>query len=107
MYNDLKTKKINPRPEIKKLRNPDLEDGEIASDREERRPRDPYRDLVRDDRRDRRDDRRDDGRDEPQRRNYYDDFNRLRPSSGPSNDRGVAARHSYQSHSPPNRHYAH
>jgi chromodomain-helicase-DNA-binding protein 1 len=45
-------------------KNADLEDGEIASDREERRARDPYRD-------DRRDHRREE-RQEPKRPNYYE-----------------------------------
>jgi len=63
--------------EIKRVRrDPDLEDGEIASDREEaRRARDPYRD----DRRDyRREERRDERRDQDSRRpNYYGNGDRL------------------------------
>ncbi|KAB5536493.1 CHD1-like protein [Coniochaeta sp. 2T2.1] len=59
-------------------RDPDLEDGEIASDREnERRARDPYRDDRRDYRREeRREDRRDE-RQDSRRPNYYGNGDRL------------------------------
>lgn len=56
-------------------RDPDLEDGEIASDREERRTRDPYRDDRRDYRRDDRQERQE--RQEPRRPNYYGNGDRL------------------------------
>jgi chromodomain-helicase-DNA-binding protein 1 len=88
-------------------RNPDLEDGEIASDREERRARDPYRDDRREERREeRRDERRDDRREEPKRRNYYEDGDRLNFSRHRRSDnRNVPLRHaSWQSRSPPARH---
>ncbi len=88
-------------------RNPDLEDGEIASDREERRPRDPYRDDRREERREeRRDERRDDRREEPRRRNFYEEGDRLNfhRHRRPDN-RNVPLRHSsWQSRSPPARH---
>ncbi|KAL2171861.1 hypothetical protein VTG60DRAFT_1248 [Thermothelomyces hinnuleus] len=94
--------------ELKRARNPDLEDGEIASDREERRPRDPYRDDRREERREeRRDERRDDRREEPRRRNYYEDGDRLNfyRHRRPENNRNVPLRHpSWQSRSPPARH---
>ncbi|KAL2178711.1 CDH1-like protein [Thermothelomyces heterothallicus CBS 202.75] len=94
--------------ELKRARNPDLEDGEIASDREERRPRDPYRDDRREDRREeRRDERRDERREEPRRRNYYEDGDRLNfyRHRRPENNRNVPLRHpSWQSRSPPARH---
>ena len=71
--------------EQRRARNPDLEDGEIASDREDHRAhasRDPYRDDRREERRaevDRRED-------SAKRRNYYDgsdrlNFHRHRPTS--------------------------
>ena len=88
-------------------RNPDLEDGEIASDREERRARDPYRDDRREERREeRRDERRDDRREEPKRRNFYEDGDRLNFSRHRRSDnRNVPLRHSsWQSRSPPARH---
>ena len=100
--------------EVRRTKNPDLEDGEIASDREERRAaRDPYRD---DRREERREERRDERREEPKRRNYYEDGDRLnfyrhrRPESNnnnnnSNNNRGVPLRHSsWQSRSPPTRH---
>lgn len=103
--------------EPRRARNPDLEDGEIASDREERRPRDPYRDDRREERReerrddrrdDRREERRDERRDEPPRRtNYYEDGDRLNfyRHRRPDN-RGVPLRHSsWQGRSPPHRSY--
>lgn len=57
----------------RRARRPDLEDGEIASDREERRNRNPYGDDRRDHRRE---DRRDD-RQESRRPNYYGNGDRL------------------------------
>lgn len=74
---------------VKKPRRPDLEDGEIASDREERRNRNPYGDDRRDHRREerreerrdeRREERREDRREERQesrRPNYYGNGDRL------------------------------
>ncbi|KAH6619823.1 CHD1-like protein [Chaetomium sp. MPI-SDFR-AT-0129] len=111
MFRDLlekdKTKREDDRSnEPRRPKNPDLEDGEIASDREERRARDPYRDDRREERREeRRDERRDDRREDPPRRNYYDDdrlnfYRHRRPEN-----RGVPLRHSsWQSRSPPARH---
>lgn len=80
-------------------KNADLEDGEIASDREERRARDPYRD----DRRDyRRDDRREE-RQEPKRPNYYESGDRLNfYRHRREGDRGPV-RSSWQGRSPPAR----
>ena len=64
--------------EIKRSkRDPDLEDGEIASDREERRARDPYRDDRRDYRREERRDERRDERTDSRRPNYYGNGDRL------------------------------
>ncbi|KAK4250820.1 CDH1-like protein [Corynascus novoguineensis] len=104
-----KTKREEDRSnELRRARNPDLEDGEIASDREERRARDPYRDDRREERREeRRDERRDDRREEPRRRNYYEDGDRLNfyRHRRPDNNRNVPLRHpSWQSRSPPARH---
>jgi chromodomain-helicase-DNA-binding protein 1 len=102
--------------ELRRAKHPDLEDGEIPSDREElRRPavRDAYRDDRREERREERrssgfiDDRRDDrSREELKRRNYYDDdrlnfYRHRRPDN-----RNVPVRHSsssWQSRSPPAR----
>lgn len=76
-------------------RKADLEDGEIASDREERRVRDAYRD-------DRRDYRRDE-RHEPKRPNYYDNDDRLNfYRYRREGDRG-ASRASWQGRSAPAR----
>ncbi|KAL1843021.1 hypothetical protein VTJ49DRAFT_3335 [Mycothermus thermophilus] len=97
-----------------RAKNPDLEDGEIPSDREEfrRQQRDPYRDDRREERREERrsDERRgvgldDRNREEPKRRNYYDDGDRLNfyRHRRPDN-RNVPVRHSsWQSRSPPAR----
>ncbi|KAK4101689.1 hypothetical protein N658DRAFT_51637 [Parathielavia hyrcaniae] len=108
MFRELLNKDRGKQPEAhandqRRGKNPDLEDGEIASDREERRARDPYRD---DRRQDRRDERRDDRREEPARRNYYEDGDRLNfyRHRRPDN-RNVPLRHSsWQSRSPPARH---
>lgn len=105
MFGDLlekdKQKKEEERgPENRRLRDPDLEDGEIASDRDERRFRDPYRD-------DRRQDRRDERREEPKRRNYYENGDRLNfHRHRRDGDRNAAPRHSWQGQgrSPPARH---
>ncbi|KAH6845232.1 P-loop containing nucleoside triphosphate hydrolase protein [Chaetomium sp. MPI-CAGE-AT-0009] len=112
MFGDLlekdKTKREEDRAnEVRRARNPDLEDGEIASDREDRRARDPYRDDRREERREeRRDDRRDDRREEPKRRNYYEDGDRLNfQRHRRSENRNVPVRNSlWQSRSPPARH---
>ncbi|KAK4154619.1 P-loop containing nucleoside triphosphate hydrolase protein [Chaetomidium leptoderma] len=93
--------------EPRRARNPDLEDGEIASDREERRPRDAYRDDRRAERReDRRDERRDDRREEPKRRNFYEDGDRLNfYRHRRTENRNVPVRQpSWQGRSPPARH---
>lgn len=63
--------------EKRSKRDPDLEDGEIASDREERRARDPYRDDRRDYRREERRDERREDRQESRRPNYYGNGDRL------------------------------
>lgn len=110
MYGDLLVRDQIKRDEekakaLKRAKNPDLEDGEIASDREERRAaaRDPFRDERREDRREER------RGEDPKRRNYYDDGDRLnfyrhrRPDN--NNNRGVPLRHSsWQNRSPPARH---
>ncbi|KAK4044532.1 P-loop containing nucleoside triphosphate hydrolase protein [Parachaetomium inaequale] len=112
MFGDLlekdKAKREDDRAnDLRRGRNPDLEDGEIASDREERRARDPYRDDRREERREeRRDDRRDDRREEPKRRNYYEDGDRLNfYRHRRTENRNVPVRHSsWQDRSPPARH---
>ncbi|KAK3496665.1 P-loop containing nucleoside triphosphate hydrolase protein [Neurospora hispaniola] len=77
---------------LKKPSRQDLEDGEIASDRDDRRSRDPYRD-------DRREDRREERREEPKRRpNYYENGDRLNFYRHRRDiDRGAPIRHSWQS----------
>ena len=103
MFGDLvekdKLKKEDERVgEPRRSHNADLEDGEIASDRDDRRLRDPYRD-------DRRQERRDDRRDEPKRRNYYENGDRLNfHRHRRDGDRAGPIRHSWQSRSPPTRH---
>ena len=112
MFGDLlekdKAKREDDRAnDLRRARNPDLEDGEIASDRDERRARDPYRDDRREERREeRRDDRRDDRREEPKRRNYYEDGDRLNFYRHRRTDnRNVPVRHTpWQDRSPPARH---
>ncbi|KAK3394756.1 CHD1-like protein [Podospora didyma] len=104
MFGDLiekdKVKKDDDRAhDSRRPRNPDLEDGEIASDRDDRRNRDPYRD---DRREERREERRDERRDEPKRRNYYENGDRL--NFHRHRDRIGPARPSWQSRSPPARH---
>ncbi|KAJ4295859.1 ATP-dependent DNA helicase Hrp3 [Collariella sp. IMI 366227] len=114
MFGDLEKKdNENKRHEDKRrARNPDLEDGEISSDREERRPaRDPYRDDRREERReerrdDRRDDRREDRREDHRRRTYDDDRLNFHRHRYPDN-RGVPLRHSSYNRSPPARHTPH
>lgn len=91
-----KAEKANESPRPRKAeRNPDLEDGEIASDREERRARDPYRD-------DRRDYRREE-RQEPKRPNYYENGDRLNFHRHRREGDRVASRPSWQGRSPPAR----
>ncbi|KAK0703771.1 CDH1-like protein [Lasiosphaeria miniovina] len=92
--------------DVRRSRNPDLEDGEIASDREDRRARGRDRDPYRDDRREeRREERRDERRDEPKRRNYYENGDRLNfHRHRRDGDRGGPTRPSWQSRSPPARH---
>ena len=101
-----KGKKDEDRPNEIRRRRPDLEDGEITSDRDDRRFRDPYRDDRRQDRRqeprdDRRDNRRDDRRDdqrEESRRAYYDNGDRLNfHRHRRDGDRAGPVRHSWQS----------
>jgi chromodomain-helicase-DNA-binding protein 1 len=109
MEKDKQKKEEVKAPEIRRLRDPDLEDGEIASDRDDRRFRDLYRDERRQDRRDeRRDDRRDERREEPPRRNYYENGDRLNfHRHRRDSDRTAApVRHSHprQNRSPPARH---
>jgi chromodomain-helicase-DNA-binding protein 1 len=116
MFGDLKEKdKLRKEEErgggARRPRDPDLEDGEIASDRDDRRlSRDPYRDDRRQERReerrdDRRDERREERREEPQRRNYYENGDRLNfHRHRRDGDRIAPVRHSWQNRSPPARH---
>ncbi|KAK0656358.1 CDH1-like protein [Cercophora newfieldiana] len=124
MFGDLvekdKLKKEEERGPGARRRDGDLEDGEIASDRDDRRlSRDPYRDDRRQDRReerreerrddrreDRRDDRREERREEPQRRNYYENGDRLNfHRHRRDGDRIAPIRHNnWQNRSPPARH---
>lgn len=115
MFGDLmekdKLKKDDERaPEPRRPNNPDLEDGEIASDRDDRRFRDAYRDDRRQERRDerreeRREERRDERREDPKRRNYYENGDRLNfHRHRRDGDRAAPLRHSWQNRSPPARH---
>ena len=76
-------------------KNQDLEDGEIMSDREEKRARDPYRD-------DRRDHRREE-RHEPKRPNYYENGDRLNFHRHRRDGDRAYMRPSWQGRSPPAR----
>lgn len=88
MYKDLLEKdKKKAESKINELRAPsrtnaDLEDGEIASEREERREprREPRRDEWRDERHERREEL-------PHRRNYYENGDRLRFDKHRNSDR--------------------
>ncbi|KAK3694563.1 CHD1-like protein [Podospora appendiculata] len=103
MFGDLvekdKIKKEEERAsKTKRPKHPDLEDGEIASDRDDRRIRDAYRD-------DRREERREERREKPKQHNFYDNGDRLNfQRHRRDGDRGGPVRPSWQSRSPPARH---
>ncbi|KAL1865214.1 hypothetical protein VTK73DRAFT_5451 [Phialemonium thermophilum] len=80
----------------KEGRHADLEDGEIASDREERRFRDPYRD-------DRRESRREERSLETKRPNYYENGDRLNFYRHRREGDRLPARPSWSGRSPPAR----